>query len=173
MYVIIGHTKKTHGVMGELKAHIEARYVEDFLKNERIFLDVKGTKVPYFIRNVRGAQEFIIHLEDVDNRDAAYGLQSREILLRQTDLIPEEERELEVEEEEEMLYARLVGYEITDRTLGVVGSIDEVLEMPQQEMAYLKYQGREVLIPLNEQLLIEVDDRAKTVLMDLPEGLLE
>ena len=172
-YVTIGHTGKAHGLQGELKLFIEERFIEDFLKNERIFIDVKGTKVPYFIANVRGTNEFIVKLEEVDSRDVAQALQSREVCLREKDLVPDDEREIEMEEEAGLEYARLVGYLLTDQTLGDIGSIDEVLEMPQQEMAFLKYQKREVLVPLNAQLIVQIDDKARRVLMDLPEGLLE
>jgi 16S rRNA processing protein RimM len=172
MYVTIGHTKKAHGISGEIKMHIEERHAEDFLKNERIFIDVKGTKVPYFVTNVRGTNEFIVQLEDVNTRDAAQMLQSREICLREKDLIPEDEREMDMEEEG-LEYARLAGYVLSDQTLGDIGPIEEVLEMPQQEMAFLKYRNQEVLVPLNPQLIVRIDDKAKKVLMDLPEGLLE
>jgi 16S rRNA processing protein RimM len=45
--------------------------------------------------------------------------------------------------------------------------------MPQQEMAFVIHNGREVLIPLNESLIVSVDRENKTLLMDLPEGLLD
>lgn len=173
MYITIGHTKKTHGIAGELKVYIEERYLEDFLKNERVFLDIKGTKVPYFIRNVRGGNEYIIQFEDVDTREVAQLLQSREILLRQADMIPDGERELAVEEEETLRYAYLAGYQIKDQRLGDVGLIEEVIEMPQQEMALLHHKGREVLVPLNEHFIRSVNDESKTVHMDLPDGLLD
>lgn len=172
-YVNIGYTKKLHGLQGELKLSIEGRYLEDFLKNERIFLDVKGAKVPYFVANVRGKGEMILKLEEVDSRDAAYALQSREVHLRVQDLIPDHKRELEIEEEETLEYEHLTGFQLVDKTVGVVGQIDEVLEMPQQEMAFLKYKGRDVLIPLNGKFITSIDEKSKTVFMDLPEGLLE
>ena len=171
-YIGIGYTKKTHGLKGELKLVVEERYLEDFLKNERIFIDVKGAKVPFFISNVRGKGEMILKLEDVDSLDSAYALQSREIFLREQDLVPDHERELEIEEET-LEYEHLTGFMITDKTFGVIGKIEEVLEMPQQEMALLIYKGREVLVPLNERFIVSVDDKTKTILTDLPEGLLE
>lgn len=171
-YVSIGYTKKTHGLKGELKMSIEARYAEDFLKNERIFLDVKGVKVPYFIANVRGAGEWIVQLEDVENKEAAYALQSREIFLRQQDLLPDHKRVIEVEDES-LEYEDLIGYTIVDQQLGTIGAIDEVLEMPQQEMAFLRYKNREVLIPLNDTIIVSIDEAKRTVTMDLPEGLLD
>lgn len=173
LYVQIGYTKKAHGLNGELKLVIEDRYLEDFLKNERIFLDVKGTKIPYFVANVRGKGEMILQLEEVNSRDVAFVLQSREVFLREKDLIPEHQRELEVPEEETLVYQYVTGFTLIDKTAGEVGKIDEVIEMPQQEMAFLTYKGREVLIPLNEQFIRSIDKTAKTVHTDLPEGLLD
>lgn len=172
-YINIGYTKKTHGIGGELKLVVEARFLEDFLKNERIFLDVKGVKVPYFVANVRGKGEMILKLEEVDSRESAYALQSREVFLREQDLIPDHAREFEVEPEETLEYEHLAGFLLIDKTAGEVGRIEEVLDMPQQEMAFLQYKGREVLIPLNGQFITSIDEKGKKILMDLPAGLLE
>lgn len=172
-YVIIGRTRKAHGLTGELKLSIEERYLEDFMKNERIFLELRGLKIPYFIANVRGGGEMILKLEEVDDRDAAIALQGRDVLLREQDILPDHLREFEVEEEETLQYGHLEGYVIWDETRGEIAPIDEVLEMPQQEMAFLKYKNREVLIPLNEQFIRSIDDNAQRVMMDLPDGLLD
>ncbi len=40
-------------------------------------------------------------------------------------------------------------------------------------MATVAYQEKEVLVPLTEGWLLEVDEAAKIVRMDLPEGLLD
>lgn len=169
-YVNIGFIKKTHGIGGELKLVVEERFLEDFLNNERVFLDVKGSKVPYFVTYVRGKGEMILKLEDVDSREAAYLLQSREVFLREQDVRP---RSLDPEEEEALEYEHIEGFLLVDKTAGEVGIIDEVLDMPQQEMAFLKYKGRELLVPLNEQFIISIDEKAKKIFTDLPEGLLE
>ncbi len=170
MYVSIGRTIKPHGLKGELKLAIEPRYLEDFLKNERIYIDVNGTKVPYFIEDVRGGNDLIVQLEDVGNRDAAMAIQSREVFLRQSDLIPDHHRELEVEGAH---YAHLQGYTLIDATAGELGVIRQVVEMPHQEMAVVVYRGKEVMVPLNAHFLKQVDTQAKKVSVDLPEGLLE
>ena len=172
-YVTIGRTRKAHSLTGELKISIEERYLEDFMKNERIFLEIKGAKVPYFIDNVRGGGEMIVKLEEVDNRDTAMLLQSRDVLLREQDILAEDAREFEFEEEKGLEYGHLVGFTLVDEILGEIGPIDEVLEMPQQEMAFLKYKNREVLIPLNAQFIRAVDEPNKRVQVDLPDGLLD
>ena len=171
-YVNIGYTRKAHGLAGEIKFSIEEQYLEDFLKNERIFIGVKNLKIPYFIANVRGKGELIVHLEDVNDRDAAQALQSKEIFLREQDILTDREREIEVPDDS-LEYEHLSGFLITDKSLGEIGCIDEVLEMPQQEMAFLRYKNREVLIPLNDQFILEIDEKNQVVRMDLPEGMLD
>lgn len=172
-YITIGRTRKAHGLTGELKMSIEDRYLEDFMKNERIFLEVKGLKLPYFIDSVRGGGELIVKLEEVDDRDAATVLQAREIMLREQDILAEEEREFEVEEEQGLVYEYLTGFLMIDNERGEIAPITEVLEMPQQEMAFLTYKGREILIPLNEQFVQRVDAEQQRVYVDLPDGLLD
>lgn len=174
-YINIGYTQKTHGVHGEMKIVVEDPYLEDVLKNKRLFLDVKGVKVPYFIENLRGGDggPLIIKLEDVSTREEAHGLQSRQVYLRPQDLIPDHLREIPVDEEEESAYANLAGYQIIDKASGPLGVIEEIIEMPQQEMAAVQYQGREVLIPLNEHFIQSIDADKKVVYMALPEGLME
>jgi 16S rRNA processing protein RimM len=111
-------------------------------------------------------------LEDVEDRDAAQAIQSKEIFLREQDLIPDKEREFEVPDDS-LEYEGLVGFMLLDKTRGEIGTIEEVLEMPQQEMALLKFNGREILIPLNTQFIVEIDEIKRQVMMDLPEGLLD
>ena len=40
-------------------------------------------------------------------------------------------------------------------------------------MAFVVHNGREVLVPLNESLIVAIDRENRTLLMDLPEGLLD
>lgn len=170
-YVAIGYTQKSHGLKGELKMRVEPKYLEDFLKNERVFIDVKGIKIPYFIEHLRGTVDLIVQLEDVRDRDAAIALQSRELYLKSTDLLPEHKRELVLDQPTP--YAHLAGYTLVDAHAGTVGAIEQVLDMPQQEMAVVQFKGKEVLIPLNPQFVQQINEAQRTVFTDLPEGLLD
>jgi 16S rRNA processing protein RimM len=168
-YIEIGRTQKTHGVQGELKIFIEDKFWDDFEHNKRVFLDIRGIKMPYFIKNMRGKGAPIVHFEDVPNREAALLLQSRSIFLREQDLIPDVDRSVY---DEVLEYGFLEGFRMIDAVAGDIGVIQEVIEMPQQEMALIQYDGREVLIPLNQHFITNIDETGKTVNVNLPEGLL-
>ena len=168
--VFIGKTKKPHGIKGELKLYVEDKYEEDLYQVKVLFLNVGGSETPFFLEGLRGELFPIMKLEGVDTRSRALDFSHKEIFLRRDDLLKEEEKApiLEV-----LQFKHLVGYSIHDETVGDIGTIEEVVELPQQEMAVLQIKNKEVLIPLNEGLMIEILEKEKVVRMDLPEGLVE
>jgi len=170
-YQSIGYTKKTYGVKGELKLNIPDRYLEDFAQAEVLFLGIAGRKIPYFVEYINFENPFTLKFEDCNSKEAAIELTSKQIFMRTKDLLPEEEKVLE--SEEGPFYEKYVDHLIKDKTLGQLGRIIEVIEYPQQEMAAILMNGKEVLIPLNEQLIISINEEAKIIEMDLPEGLID
>lgn len=170
-FIQIGFTKKAYGVKGEMKMKIEEKYVEDFFQAQIVFLNIGGKKVPFFVDNVRVGNTLLAKFEDIDSPEDALTITSKEVFLREKDIIPEENRLLEVEET--LVFKKYEGFLMEDINEGKIGIIEEILEYPQQEMALIKYQGKELLIPMNEQLIESVDEEQKTIVMKLPEGLLD
>ncbi len=168
-YIQIGFTRKTHGIQGELKVFVEEPFEDLFLESQRVFLEIKGIKQPFFIKSIRGGGELIVAFEDINNREKALRLQSRPIFLPGQEVPQEILKALETAEP----YAHLVGYLIVDQQTGPVGIIQNIVEMPQQDMAIVQREGREVLIPLVSAFVIATDENQKQLLMDLPEGLID
>ena len=171
-YVNIGYTKKVFGVKGEIKIHIESQYLEFFTKADVAFLEIAGKQVPYFIESVRSEFPLVGKFEDVNSRETALDITGKTISMRAKDLIFEETNEIPISEDA-LHYSYCIGFEMKDVNLGSIGKISEVLAYPQQEMAVVNYQDKDVLIPLNEQLIVSIDEIKKQVQVDLPVGLLE
>ncbi len=167
--ILIGSTKKPHGLKGELKLYVEERYVEDLMNAEILMIDIKGRPTPFFIEDIRFGNNIIAKFEDVNTPEAAMSIANKEMSLRESDLIPDDEREIEIET---MPYEHCIGYTIVNDG-EKVGIIDNIVEYPQQEMAILNYKNKEVLIPLNQHFIKKVDDKNKVIEMILPEGLLD
>jgi len=171
-YQSIGFTKKTYGVKGELKLNIADKYLEDFAQADVLFLNLAGRKIPHFVEYINFENPFTIKFEDYNSKEAAIELTGVEIFMRVKDLLAEEEKVLEVVENG-LQYEKYVGYQIKDKMVGTIGVIEEIVEYPQQEMAAIKIDEKEVLIPLNDQLILVVKEEEKIIEMDLPAGLLE
>ncbi|MFK7771115.1 MAG: ribosome maturation factor RimM [Saprospiraceae bacterium] len=172
-YISIGFTKKEHRLKGELKVLVEDEYLEDLLKAPVIFLSIKGRHLPYFVEETRLENEFIIKLEDVDSKEAAHLLSSKEIFLQPANILKKEEKELEFESQSNLLFGYLVDFTLVDSELGELGKIIDVIEFPQQEMAVIIYNENEVFIPIHESLIEKIDEEKQYIYMNLPEGILD
>lgn len=168
-YILVGKTRKTHGFKGGVKLDIEDKFVEDVLKVDVAFLKIEGKFLPFFIDDFEYTNKLIVRFEDIHSKEEAVAVTSKEFYIREKDI---QQKERVTHLEGNLIYGKLVGYAIQDETVGAIGEILEILEFPQQEMAQVNYQEKEILIPLNNQLISSIDDTKKIVLMALPEGIL-
>lgn len=164
----IGYTRKSHGIKGEIKIEIEAPFEDVFFDADRVYLEIKGKKMPYFIKSVRGAGEIIVRFDEINSREDAIAIQSKGIFLP----INELPADLDLEDNG-LEYYYLKGYLLMDLAEGAIGIVTEVLGMPHQEMAVVNHHEKEVLIPLNEALIVQINKTKRQIIMNLPEGLVQ
>lgn len=162
----IGSVIKTRGLKGELQAYIDFAGAET-LKFDNLFLQSAGKLVPYFVQSFKIPQKntAYIYLEDIDHIDKAMPLVKKDIYLANK-FKPEKS-------EDEFTLRDLEGFTAVDEDEGELGKIIEIQEFPQQLMATVIYQEREVLIPLIEEIITGIDLNNEIVYVDLPEGLLD
>lgn len=158
----IGKVGKTHGFKGHLKVFVDEFYMHDFKDINYLIIN----NLPYFIstKDINTNSQAIILLEDIDTKEKAQKLQGKEIFAKEDDLT-------EILDGNE--YDDLIGFEVIDKATGIIGNINEIVEMPFQIMAKVFYNEKEMLIPLNDDFIIKINERKKTVEMKLPNGFLE
>ena len=81
---------------------------------------------------------------------------------------PEEMEQYDQEAEEEL---GLIGYQIIDKSLGTVGEIVDINDLTENVLFIVDHDGEEIMIPAADDLILEIDDEKETILMDLPQGL--
>ncbi len=165
----IGKTTKPHGVEGHMKVIVQDIFLEDFLKSEVIFIGLNGQKVPFFIQKIDHNLNVIF--ENIQNREAAKKLSNKVLFLRKEDI---SSSPLEQEESfNTLFYNKVIHFKVRDENYGDIGMIQEVIEYPQQEMALIIFKTKEILIPLVPEFILNIDEQSQTILMSLPEGLLD
>lgn len=166
-YTQIGTLGKTHGVQGSLKFYLED-WEPDVLESQKVlFVEQNGQMLPYFIQEIRYGKDLIVTFEEVTDKETAQLLVGSQVFL------PEEVLPESVPATDSLQYAFLKGFLLEDPSLGEVGKIQDVIELPQQEIAVLNYRGREVMVPLHPALILDVQESLHKVIMQLPEGLLD
>lgn len=162
----IGYITKTKGLKGELQLYFEFEDYQD-LDLDVVFLELNGKMVPFFVASHKLYENStgLFYFDDVDHVDKAQPLVKKKAYLP---LSKKPERE-----DDEFYYTDLKGFIAVDETLGELGEIIEVNEYPQQFVATVNYQNKEILFPLNEDFIVEIDDEENILTLDLPEGLLD
>ncbi|RZK49038.1 MAG: 16S rRNA processing protein RimM [Pedobacter sp.] len=162
----IGYFPKTKGLKGELQLFFEFDDYEE-LDFDVLFVEDAGKLVPYFVENlkIQTNQTAKVFLEDIDHIDKASPLVKKKVYLPLTQM-PERDPE-------DFRYTDLVGFLVVDEEAGELGEITQVQELPQQFIATFVYQEKEVMFPLNEDIILEIDVENEELVVDLPEGLLD
>ena len=162
----IGKIVATHGLQGSLVlTHVVGS--SDWLKKDDvIFLELnKGSFIPFFVQTAKAAndEEYIITVEDVTVVEAAKKLIGKQAYVKEDILSA-------TAADTPLLW---IGFNLVDKEKGSLGPIEDVMQAGPQWLAKLTYEGKEVLIPLIEQMILDVNIRNKYIRMDLPEGLLD
>ncbi len=160
----LGEVIKTHGLNGAVNISLDVDFPEDYKKLESVFLKKEGKLVPFFITDLQlSGEKAIVKFEDVDSIDAAKELVKSELFLP-LDLLPELT-------EGGFYFHDLIGCEVfeNDQLIGIVKDVYE----GANELMVVSSGEKEVLIPIIDEILVEVDTEAKKINVALPDGLLD
>jgi len=166
-FVQIGTTGASHGSEGELKVYFEDAYLEAVSNTEFLFLDVQGDKVPFRVEWFRQGRDLLVKFSGIGDATESASLISSGIYLPSDEVEAEESIEGIIGD-----YSKLEGYIIREKERGRIGPVISVEHFPEQEMALVLFDEREVLIPLNDTFITHIDHQSKVITMELPEGIL-
>ena len=166
--VKIGYVQKPHGIHGELVIRFEEEYYETLEECPTLFMEIDNLLVPYFISDeglrFKSGESVITKLEWVNSDKKAKDLCGLSVFVNQDDI---------VEFEDEMSPNALVGYQLFDETLGLIGEITEVNDYSGNLLLVVEYQGKEALVPINEDLIIRMDEDRREIELRIPDGLFD
>ncbi len=162
----IGYITKTKGLKGEVQIYFEYEAPEELVLDS-VFAEINGKLVPYFVSKYKLQNNSTgnFYFDDVDTIEKAEALVRKKLYLPST-LKP-------VRDEDEFLITDLKGFIVHDKTAGELGEIIEIHEYPQQYIAVVPYKFNEVMFPLSDDLIVEIDEEKGILRVDLPEGLID
>jgi 16S rRNA processing protein RimM len=163
----LGSIAKTHGLKGEVLCFLDVDNTEEYAQMDSVFVEFKQSLVPYFIQQIQiqPNNRAIIKFEEVDSIETAQALVHCKLWLP-LDVLPETE-------EDGFYLHEVIGFQVKDINKGVLGKITNIYEGNQQDLLGMEYQGKEVLIPIVDEIVLEIDYENQIVEVNLPEGLLE
>lgn len=164
----IGFVQKPHGIQGEVVIRFQEEFYETLEETPTLFLEIDTLLVPYFISEeglrFKSGEIAIAKLDWVDSDKLAKELCGLSVFVRDKDV---------VFADDEFAPSELIGFKLYDAELGFIGEIVDVTNYSGNLVLSVDYNGKECLVPFNEDLLIRFDGESLEIEMDLPSGLLD
>ncbi len=168
-YLLIGEILRPHGVTGEVRMRVLTQYPERLSEIEHIYLskDPEGKNAAkHHIQSVRMHQGYaLLRLHGVGDRNAADLLRQLWVMIPLGEAVPLDDGEYYV--------YQLIGLDTRTEDGTLLGQITEVLETGANDVYVVEgTEYGEVLIPVTEETIREIDIDGGYVVVRLPDGLL-
>ena len=162
----IGLFNKPHGIHGEL----QFTFTDDIF--DRVDCDyliclLDGIFVPFFIEEYRFRSDStaLVKLEGIDTAERARMFTNVEVYLPV--------KHAEEAEDGELSWNFFVGFRMEDVRHGELGEVVEVDTTTVNTLFVVEQEdGEELLIPAQEEFIVEINQEKKLITVELPEGLL-
>ena len=157
----IGQVLKSNGRDGELLVGFTGIAPEEIDLEEPVFIEFDGLPVPFYFEafSQRGNTRALVRLTGVHNLTDADELAGA-TLYAEDDLYEDEEEDL-------------TGWTVLDADGERVGVVSAHEDIPGNPCIWVETGHGECLLPLREELVLDVDEKEKTLRMEIPEGLLD
>ncbi len=163
----IGRLGKPHGVKGEISFQFSDD-IFDRVDADYLVLELDGIMVPFFMEEYRFKNDEValMKFEGVDSENRARELTGTEVYFP---------RALAEADESQLSWAEIMGYNVLDAQSGdVVGTLDEVDDTTVNTLFVVSTPaGNEILIPANNDTIVAIDRKERSITVEIPQGLLE
>jgi len=165
-YKLLGSVVKTRGISGEvvIRLRIPVKRINNNLKS--LMVQIDGLLVPFSIISWHFLTdtEIITVFQDINSKKKAEILRDKDIYISRNEVTNSTVRSD---------LHNLTGYRVADIRIGEIGLTTGILEIPGNDLLQVEYQKRQILIPIQEGLILEIDSKKKLITVDLPEGFLK
>jgi len=164
-YFNLGVISKVFSFKGEIVARLDVEVPNLFDNLPAIFLEEKGNLIPYFVEKLDPQINGFVRIKfrGIDTQEQAKKI-LKCLLYLPDNLLPKLK-------EDEFYFHEIVGFTAFDEDDKEVGEIVEVYDLPNNPVAEILINGKEVLVPLN--LMIELDKKNQKIYIEIPEGLVD
>ncbi len=163
----LGYIQKPHGINGELVLSFQEEYYDSLENATILFVEIEQLLVPFFITEdglrFRTADSALVKFLWIDNERQAAEIAGCSVFIPQSNI---------VEDSDSLTIGALIGFTLIDQRKTQIGIISGISDFSGNILLEIDRQGKELLIPFNEDFLLHLDPDNKVIALDLPDGIL-
>ncbi|MFN7774927.1 ribosome maturation factor RimM [Flavobacterium sp.] len=163
----LGKIAKKFSFKGEVLLYLDTDQPELYENMESVFVDLGKNLVPFFIETAQLHKgDFLrVKFEDVDTEAEADEILGSEVYLPLSALPPLEGTQF--------YFHEILGIAVEDQRLGPIGEIVGVNDTTAQPLFEIEWNTRQILVPMIDDFIIEVNRAQKKIILNTPEGLVD
>ena len=163
----LGKIAKKFSFKGEVLLYLDTDQPELYENMESVFVDLGKNLVPFFIETAQLHKgDFLrVKFEDVDSEAEADEILGSEVYLPLSALPPLEGNQF--------YFHEIIGFAVEDQRLGPIGEIVGVNDTTAQPLFEIEWNTRQILVPMIDDFIIEVNRVQKKIALNTPEGLVD
>lgn len=163
-YFYLGKVTKHFGLAGELNVYIDSDEPSKYYHMESVFFNLGEELIPFFVESikVKSPNQLVIKFADItgENVEEYVGVE----LYQPMSMLPPLTGN-------KFYYHEVIGFKVEDVNLGYIGIIDDILDYPAQAIIKISYEEKEILLPVVDEYIVNVDREARVMTVRTPEGL--
>ena len=152
---------------GEVLIKLDTDEPETYTEMESVFVEYNENLVPFFIERSYLHKSTLLRakFEDIDTEEDAEDMIGTEVYLPLT-MLPDLP-------EDKFYFHEIIGFDVVDAQHGNIGKIVSINDTTSQALFEIDKDGKQILIPMNDQFIDKLDKKNKTIHVITPEGLVD
>ncbi|UKB80617.1 ribosome maturation factor RimM [Chryseobacterium sp. MEBOG07] len=162
----LGKITRRHGLAGNVILKLDTDQPELYNKLESIFVEINGLLVPFFIEKSSWSKLDALNLAFKGSSEALVDQVLGKSVYLPLATLPKLSGK-------QFYYHEIIRYNILDENDNDCGVIRSVNDQTAQTYFILNFEGKEIVIPMIKDWVLEVDREERIIKMQLPEGLMD
>lgn len=163
----LGKIVKPFSFKGEVLIKLDTDEPESYEKIDAVFIEVKDNLIPFFVEQSKLHKSDLLRVkfEDIDDENDVNSLLKCDLYLPLT--------ALPKLDDDQFYFHEVIGFDVVDSIKGLVGTIKYINDNTAQTLIVIENENKEVLIPMNDDIIDSVNKSGKKICITAPEGLID
>ena len=163
----LGYVAKLHGFKGEVSLFLDVTNPDDYTSLDAVYIDINNQLTPFFVSQFKLKQKGFaaVKFEGVDTENDARVILRKDVYLPAS-ILPELTGTQFYDHE-------IAGYDVVDTVHGNIGIMVQVIDLTANPLFQIMKGETEILVPIRDGVVKEVDRVNKKITIETPPGLVE
>ena len=162
----LGKITRRHGLQGNVFLKLDTDQPEMYNKLDSIFIEINGLLVPFFVAKQSWSKGDTLIISYKNSTEALVDQTIGRDVFMPLSTLPKLSGN-------KFYYHEVIGFEIREEDGKTCGNIVSVNDQTAQHYFILDLAGKEIIIPIIKDWILELNREQKYLKMQLPEGLMD